>query len=131
MNTQVGRIANSILDFAEKHGLLIHPGRDIYKWAELVIKEGGCCPCVPSRRVCPCEFVLQDIEEENCYRCRLFINDEYLRVYNELITKQKARKKRKQKTERQSYYEELVGLIDALDLPRVVREDLKREILNE
>ena len=83
------KVADDILQFAERHELLLHPGRDIHKWAELVIKEGGCCPCVPSRRGCPCEYVLQDIEEENCCRCRLFVNEAYLRQYNELTRRRK------------------------------------------
>lgn len=131
MTSEADRIADNIFKFAEKHKLHIHPGRDVKKWAELVIKEAG-CPCVPSRRgSCPCEFVLQDIEEENCCRCCLFINDEYLRVYNEFTAKQKSRKKRKSRQQAGTELNdnELVGLIDGLDLPRVVREDLKRDYL--
>jgi ferredoxin-thioredoxin reductase catalytic subunit len=86
--SEADRIANNILEFAERHKLLIHPGRDIKEWAELVIKEGS-CPCVSSRKSCPCEQVLQDIEEEDCCRCRLFINDAYLELYNQLMARRK------------------------------------------
>lgn len=84
--SEVDRIANNILEFAENNKLYIHPGRDVKEWAELVIKEGS-CPCVSSRKSCPCEYVLQDIKEENCCRCRLFVNDEYLEECDRLTKK--------------------------------------------
>ena len=88
MTSEANRITNNILEFAENNKLHIHPGRDVREWAQLVIKEGG-CPCVSSRKSCPCEYVLQDIEEEDCCRCRLFINESYLELYNELIARRK------------------------------------------
>lgn len=90
--SEVNRIADNVFKFAERHELYIHPGRDVKEWAELVIKEGS-CPCVSSRKSCPCEYALQDIEEENCCRCRLFINETYLELYNELTSRKRRRRK--------------------------------------
>lgn len=47
---QIERIARTILKFRAKHNLYILPSHDVKKWAELVIKEGG-CPRVPSRKL--------------------------------------------------------------------------------
>ena len=85
------QIAKSIIKFAELNKLQIHPGQDPYKWADLVISKGG-CPCVPSRHSCPCAFVKEDIREEGCCRCGLFVNDAYIENYNTL--KGEAKKKR-------------------------------------
>lgn len=78
------KIARNILRFAEKHNLHILPGHDPYSWAQLVIEEGG-CPCVPSRKGnCPCKYALDDIKENHCCRCHLFVDSEYLELYNKL-----------------------------------------------
>lgn len=46
VTSQADRVANNILGFAEKHKLHIHPGRDVKKWAQLVIKNSD-VPAVP------------------------------------------------------------------------------------
>lgn len=89
--TQREQIAEAIIKFAQENNLEIHPGQDPFKWADLVIKKGG-CPCVPDRNHCPCEFVLEDIKESNRCRCGLFVNDTYIDEYNRLLAKGKARK---------------------------------------
>lgn len=84
------KISKAISEFAEKHNLHIHPGQEPNKWAELVIKNGG-CPCVPGRIDCPCELVLEDIRKLGRCRCGLFCDDKYLREYNELRQKRKKK----------------------------------------
>lgn len=89
-----GRIVKNILRFARRYNLHILPGHDIDRWAECVIREGG-CPCVPSRKGnCPCGYVFNDIKENHCCRCHLFVDDEYLAEYNRLIGKKRYEYKR-------------------------------------
>ena len=88
-----GRIAANIVNFAKEHNLHIHPGQSPVKWAGLVIKKSG-CPCVPGRKVCPCDAAMDDIDELGHCRCYLFCNDEYLELYNKLMPQGKAKKKR-------------------------------------
>ena len=85
-------IAASIIKFAENNGLQIHPGQEPLKWADLVIKKGG-CPCVPGRNKCPCEFALEDMKEINRCRCGLFCNEAYIKEYNRLNAKLKEDRK--------------------------------------
>ena len=85
------QIAESIIKFAERSKLHIHPGQDPYVWADLVIKKGG-CPCVTSRKNCPCKYALEDIEKDGSCACGLFTNDTYIENYNNL--KGEANKKR-------------------------------------
>lgn len=85
------QIAESIVKFAEKNGLHIHPGQDPYAWAELVLVKGG-CPCVPGRNSCPCAFAMADIQELGRCRCGLFTNDNYLENYNSLTNQVKNKK---------------------------------------
>ena len=81
---QIEKIARNILKFRVKHNLYILPSHDVKKWAELVIKEGG-CPRVPSRKgSCPCKYALDDIKESHCCRRHLFVDEEYLKLYEEL-----------------------------------------------
>lgn len=77
------KIINAIRAFALKHKLHIHPDQDPLKWAELVIKKGG-CPCVPGRKICPCPEALSDIRALGRCRCGLFCNDRYLVEYRRL-----------------------------------------------
>ena len=86
-------IAEGIIKFAQDNKLKIHPGQEPLKWADLLIKRGGHCPCCKDRDHCPCEFVLEDIKELGRCRCGLFCNDAYIREYNSLISQQKGRKK--------------------------------------
>jgi len=95
-------IAESIIKFAQDNDLEIHPGQDPLKWADLVIKKGG-CPCVPGRNHCPCEFVLEDMKEtdhrsppfspRNRCRCGLFCNQAFIEEYNRLLAEWKSRRK--------------------------------------
>lgn len=85
------QIAESIIKFAERSKLHIHPGRDPYDWADQVLIAGG-CPCVPGRPSCPCAFVKEDIKELGRCRCGLFADDNYLENYNSL--KGEAKKKK-------------------------------------
>ena len=86
-------IAERIIKFAQDNNLKIHPGQEPLKWADLLIKRGGHCPCVRDRDHCPCEFVLEDIKESNCCRCGLFCNDAYIEEYNRLTAQLKGEKK--------------------------------------
>lgn len=90
--TQREQIAKDIIKFAQDNNLEIHPGQEPLKWADLVIKKGG-CPCVPGRNHCPCEFVLEDIKEINRCRCGLFVNGAYIEEYNSLLAERKPRRK--------------------------------------
>ena len=85
-------IAENIVKFTQEHNLKIHLGQEPLKWADLVIKKGG-CPCVPGRNHCPCEFVLEDAKELNRCRCGLFVNDAYIEEYNRLTAQLKGKKK--------------------------------------
>ena len=85
-------IAEDIIRFARENKLEIHPGQDPLKFAELVIKHGG-CPCVPGRNHCPCEFALEDIKELGRCRCGLFCNEAYLEEYDRLLAERKSKKK--------------------------------------
>lgn len=92
MNRTKEQIASSIVKFAEVNHFHIHPGQDPYAWADLVIAKDG-CPCVPTRKSCPCAFAKGDIEEMGRCRCGLFTNDSYLDNFNSLKNNQKSRKK--------------------------------------
>lgn len=85
-------IAANIVMFTQNNGLQIHPGQDPLKWADLVLKKGG-CPCVKGRPECPCNFVLEDIKELGRCRCGLFCNDAYLKEYNALNAGRKPKKR--------------------------------------
>lgn len=91
-------IAANIVKFGQNNGLQLHPGQEPLKWADLVLKNGG-CPCVKGRPECPCEFVMEDIKELGRCRCGLFVNDAYLKEYNALNVRSKGKKRwtRKQK----------------------------------
>ena len=83
-------IAEAIIKFAQDNNLEIHPGQEPLKWADLVIKKGG-CPCVPDRNHCPCEFVLEDMKDINRCRCGLFVNGAYIEEYNRLQAERKLK----------------------------------------
>jgi len=85
-------IVARILEVARVNGLQIHPGQDAFKWAALVIRKGGCCPCVPGRDHCPCEEALSDIVQINRCHCGLFVNEAYLEEYNRLLAERRSRK---------------------------------------
>ena len=85
-------IAEAIIKFAQDNNLEIHPGQDPLKFAERVVKKGG-CPCVPGRDHCPCEFALEDIKEINRCRCGLFCNKAYIEEYNRLKAEWRSRRK--------------------------------------
>ncbi|MBA7498867.1 hypothetical protein ES704_01605 [subsurface metagenome] len=85
-------IAANIIKFTQDNGLQIHPGQEPLKWADLVLKNGG-CPCVPTRKQCPCEFVAADIKELGRCRCGLFCNGAYLREYSALNAGRKSKKR--------------------------------------
>lgn len=87
------QVAESIIKFAERSKLHIHPGRDPYKWADQVLIVGG-CHCVPGRSSCPCAFVMEDIKELGRCRCGLFANDDYLENYNSLNSRAKRKKEK-------------------------------------
>ena len=86
-------ISENIVKFAQENKLEIHPGQEPLKWADLLIKRGGHCPCVPGRDHCPCEFVLEDIKELNRCRCGLFCNGAYIDEFNRLTAQLKGKKK--------------------------------------
>jgi len=82
-------IAENIAKFAEANDLQIHPGQESLKWAELVVKHGG-CPCVRVRKgFCPCRFVFEDIKEIGRCRCGLFCDEAYLEEYHRLTSKKR------------------------------------------
>ena len=85
-------IAEDIIRFAQENKLEIHPGQEPLKWADLVLKKGG-CPCVPGRDHCPCEFVLEDIREIDRCRCGLFVNGAYIKEYNRLNAERKSKRR--------------------------------------
>ena len=87
------RTAVRIVKFAQDNNLKIHPGQEPLKFAELVLKKGGACPCVPGRDACPCQFVLDDIKELGRCRCGLFCNDAYIEEYNRLLAERKSKKR--------------------------------------
>lgn len=85
-------IARGIEEFLASHeGISLHPGRKPLSQGELVIKKNG-CPCVPGRQKCPCEQAMDDIEELNHCRCYLFVNDAYLKDYEEKVINRKKKK---------------------------------------
>jgi len=86
-------IADNIVKFAQDNKLKIHPGQHPLKWADLLIKRGGHCPCVRDRDHCPCDFVLDDIKKLNRCRCGLFVNEAYIEEYNSLKSQQKGKKR--------------------------------------
>ncbi|GAI96818.1 unnamed protein product [marine sediment metagenome] len=90
------KIAADIIKFTQDNGLQLHPGQKPLKWADLVIKKGG-CPCVPTRKHCPCEFVRDDVKELGRCRCGLFCNAAYLREYNALNAGRNSKKRWNQK----------------------------------
>lgn len=90
-------IAAAIIKFAQDNSLQIHPGQEPLKWADLVIKKGGVCPCVPGRNKCPCEFALEDIKKINRCRCGLFCNDAYLEEYKKALAQARVGRKWTQK----------------------------------
>lgn len=89
-------IAADIAKFAQDNNLQIHPGQEPLKWADLVLKKGG-CPCVPGRSECPCECVLEDIKGLGRCRCGLFVNGVYLNEYSALKAPSGGKKRWTQK----------------------------------
>lgn len=90
-------IAARIIDFARDNNLMLHPGQEPLKWADLLIKHNGGCPCVPSRKDgCPCKFVLEDLKSHGgrC-ACGLFVNDAYLKEYYALLDQAKSHRRRR------------------------------------
>jgi hypothetical protein len=90
-------IAAEILEFARVNKLQLHPGQDPLKWADLVIKKDGGCPCVPVRYHCPCPQALEDISQLNRCRCGLFVNGDYINEYNRLLAERSSGRRWKQK----------------------------------
>lgn len=86
-------IAENIVKFAKDNNLKIHPGQEPLKWADLVIRRGGHCPCVPGRDHCICDFVQEDIRELGRCRCGLFCNSAYIDEFNRLTAQLKGKRK--------------------------------------
>ena len=93
----VKEVVGDIQEFASAHNLEIHPGRDLHKWAGIVVEEGYHCPCKPKRLGCPCTEALDDIKNQNCCACRLFVNNSYLSEYYLLLAQRRQRNKRRGK----------------------------------
>jgi hypothetical protein len=93
MELEKDSLPQKIMEFAEAHALQIHPGQNAVKWAALVLKKGGGCPCVPGRTKCPCEESLEDIKEINRCRCGLYVNQAYIDEYNMLTAMQHGKGK--------------------------------------
>ena len=77
-------IVAEIMEFARVNELQLHPGQDPLKHADLVIRKGGVCPCVPGRDHCPCQEALNDIAEIDRCQCGLFVNGAYVEEYSRL-----------------------------------------------
>ena len=63
-----------VLDFAQEHNLVIHPGNgyDYYIEGYLMFNH---CPCDPSRPNCPCPESLEEIKTKGHCKCILFWKD--------------------------------------------------------
>jgi len=79
------KIRKDLLSWKGKHHLLLHPKRGIDHWATLVLKCNGGCPCVPSRKHCPCPESLEDIKEEGVCRCGFFYSKEGLNILKQMV----------------------------------------------
>ena len=90
-------IAAEIMEFARVNELQLHPGQDPLKHADLVIRKGGVCPCVPGRDHCPCREALNDIAEIDRCRCGLFVNGAYIDEYNRLVAERDRGRRWKQR----------------------------------
>ncbi len=88
------QVAVDIREFAEKNNLKLLTPNTPESWSKLVIKHQGCV-CVPARKKCPCEFVLDDVKEQNSCKCHLFVNDAYLLEYNDLVGRKNGHSKGK------------------------------------
>jgi hypothetical protein len=85
----------AITKFLKEHpALKLHPGKTVESFAALVTSSGG-CPCVPDRPRCPCDEVLDDIDELNHCRCYMFVNSKYLAQYDEVMKGMKSKRTRK------------------------------------
>ncbi|MDY6834811.1 MAG: hypothetical protein SVY53_08465 [Chloroflexota bacterium] len=77
-------IEYSISTFAEQHGLMIHPKKDVNSWATKVVSAKG-CPCVAERLDCPCDEALGDIDKAGVCRCLLLCTQDRYRIFAEGI----------------------------------------------
>lgn len=64
----------AIVKFAERHGFTINPaaGYDYYVESFLMF---GYCPCDKTRKACPCEQAVSDVQATGHCLCRLFWAD--------------------------------------------------------
>lgn len=76
------KMAKDIIGFCIDNSLFINPNFSVRQWANKVLEKGGQCPCVPSRKGCPCAECLNDIQREGKCRCNFFFNQEQ---YRELL----------------------------------------------
>lgn len=86
--------AQAIRKFLDDNpNLHLHPGRTPEEWGQLVLEKGG-CPCVPGRDKCPCDEALEDIKQLNHCRCYLFCNEDYLKLYDEVVVQRRKKQEK-------------------------------------
>lgn len=80
-NSKAKKIRKRIIRFCADNNLAINPNFSLQGWAEKVVMKDG-CPCVPSRKECPCEHAVNDILEERICKCGFIMDMNY---YNEFL----------------------------------------------
>jgi hypothetical protein len=66
-----------MLEFADKHGLIVAPFKDLTAWERKLQENGGKCLC-DGKRVCPCNEAIDEVKANGTCFCLLYVNQEYL-----------------------------------------------------
>jgi ferredoxin-thioredoxin reductase catalytic subunit len=74
MKTKLTYLRKTFLEFAIEHKLVINPSLGYTKHSDS-INRLGCCPCDNTRKACPCEQALGEVESMGHCLCQLFWKD--------------------------------------------------------
>lgn len=73
-----------ILRFSWTHGFNISPEKNLDRYVKR-LKSTGHCACHDDRAYCPCVEAYEDVMGKGYCTCRLFINNDHLKVVQERI----------------------------------------------
>ena len=66
--------SRQIVDFAQEHGLVIHPAVGYTYYVKNYL-EAGRCPCDADRPTCPCPESIEETRELGSCKCKLLWRD--------------------------------------------------------
>ena len=68
------KLRRDIVDFAQNHNLVVHPGRGYEYYVENYLLFGSCA-CDRTRLTCPCVECLAEIKKDGWCKCRLYFKN--------------------------------------------------------